>query len=115
MYAVAKGVRRGGDGLSRPIAITPASSGWARGLGRGNGGVGLGVELWVGHSHKDGIHIWRGFPADICLTLSPPVSLSGVLAGSQEISQALVGQASWDADLRAFYPSRSHTHTFSCG
>ena len=32
----------------------------------------LGVELWVGSDCTTGIHIWRAFPADICLTLSPP-------------------------------------------
>ena len=37
--------------------------------------IGLWVELWVGHTRQDGIHIRRGFPADICLTLSPPVKL----------------------------------------
>ena len=32
----------------------------------------LWVELWVGRGRQGGIHIWRGFPGDICLTLSPP-------------------------------------------
>ena len=37
--------------------------------------VGLGVELWVAPGRQHGIHTRRGFPADICLTLSPPVKL----------------------------------------
>ena len=74
----------------------------------------LGVELWVGDSRQDGIYTRRGFSDGASLTRSPPVSLLGVLADSQVISPAPVELASRDADLRAFYPSRSHTRTFSC-
>jgi hypothetical protein len=33
---------------------------------------GLGVELWVGSDCTAGIHTARGFPGEVCLTLSPP-------------------------------------------
>lgn len=65
----------------------------------------LWVELWVAHIRQHGIHIRRGFAADICRTLSPPVNLSQAVPPIlSESRKPLLGRASWGVDLLASFP-----------
>ncbi len=71
----------------------------------------LWVELWVALSRKDGIHIWHGLPANICLTLSPPVKL---LRRSRRLSGHLA-KPCWAAELGVpiFLPLLSAARTIA--